>query len=169
MEETSTEYVSFTVKIPRNIFEDLELRIPKGVRSDFVREAITEKMRKIPLSDRLEKMEKRLDKIEDEIGEIKKLLNELGILAYEKGKVNPYNCCQDEIDKKIVEFLIQHGGATTPEISKHVGENRWLILNRLKKIRYRSEKKTGRAAVYFLATERMGRKRAWWADENLLT
>ena len=163
MEETTI----LTVRIPKKLLEELELKIPKNRRSVFVREAIEEKIRKIPVFVRLKEIEDRLERLENEVGEVKKVLAEFDLLTYEREK-NPYSFCQDEVDKKIVEFLIQQGGATTSEIAKHVGLNRWLILNRLKKLSQRTEKRFGKPAIYFLAVERMGRKRAWWIDEKLL-
>ena len=158
-----------TVKIPRKLLEELELRIPKGSRSDFVREAIEEKLQKIPITTRIEKIEKKIEQIEDEIGKIKKVLVEFDVLTGEKEKINPYSFCRDEIDKEIVEVLLRLGGATTSEIAKQTGKNRWLILNRLKKLSQTSEKRFGKPLIHFLAVERMGKKRAWWIDENLLT
>jgi len=159
---------TLTIRIPKKLLEELELKVPKNRRSVFIREALEEKLQKIPVFIRLREIEDRLQRLEDEVSEVKKVLAEFDLLTYEKEKVNPYSFCQDEIDKKIVEVLIQQRGATTSEIAKQTGENRWLILNRLKKLSQRSEKKLGKPAIYFLAIEKMGKKRAWWIDENLL-
>lgn len=166
MEES--ENVAFSIKIPKSLLEEIEIKIPKGMWSNFIRDAIAEKIHRIPFSERISKLEEKVSSLEEEIGDLKKTLAELDILTIEKDKADPYNYCQDEIDRKIVELIIQRGGATTPEISEYTGENRWLILNRLKKISAKSEKKLGKPVICFSATEKMGKRRAWWIDPALL-
>ena len=113
-------------------------------------------------------MEQRIKRVEGEIGELKKTLAEFDILTYEREKVNPLNYCGDDIDRKIIDLLTQRGGATTPEIAEAVGVNRYLTLNRLKRMQKLSERKLGKSVVTFTAMKRMDKKRAWWINPDLI-
>jgi hypothetical protein len=156
-----------SAKIPEEVYKEMILRIPEGDRSNFIREAITEKLQKTPKADKLLELEKRMNEIEQEIGEVKKYLADLELLTYQNGKINPHTFCIDEIDHKIVNYLLHYKGATTPELAEYVRTNRWLILNRLRKIQRRSKKQIGKAIIDYFAGEKSGKKKAWWINEEL--
>ena len=42
-----------SVKIPEQVYQEMALRIPEGDRSNFVREAINEKLEKTPKADKV--------------------------------------------------------------------------------------------------------------------
>ncbi len=42
-----------TVKISEEVYKEMALRIPEGDRSNFIREAISEKLQKTPKADKL--------------------------------------------------------------------------------------------------------------------
>ncbi len=157
-----------TVKIPEEIYKEMNLRIPEGDRSNFIREAISEKLQKTPKPDKLLALENRMGKIEHEMEQIRKYLADLELLTFERGKVNPRSFCIDEIDHKIVEYLIHYRGATTPEIAEYLQTNRWLVLNRLRKIQRSSKKQCGKAVIDYCGGERSGKKKAWWINEELV-
>lgn len=157
-----------TVKIPEEIYKEMNLRIPEGDRSNFIREAISEKLQKTPKPDKLLALENRMGKIEHEMEQIRKYLADLELLTFERGKVNPRSFCIDEIDHKIVEYLIHYRGATTPELAEYLQTNRWLVLNRLRKIQRSSKKQCGKAVIDYCGGERSGKKKAWWINEELI-
>lgn len=157
-----------TVKIPEEIYKEMNLRIPEGDRSNFIREAISERLQKTPKPDKLLALENRMGKIEHEMEQIRKYLADLELLTFERGKVNPRSFCIDEIDHKIVEYLIHYRGATTPEIAEYLQTNRWLVLNRLRKIQRSSKKQCGKAVIDYCGGERSGKKKAWWINEELI-
>lgn len=157
-----------TVKIPEEIYKEMNLRIPEGDRSNFIREAISEKLQKTPKPDKLLALENRMGKIEHEMEQIRKYLADLELLTFERGKVNPRSFCIDEIDHKIVEYLIHYRGATTPEIAEYLQTNRWLVLNRLRKIQRSSKKQCGKSVIDYCGGERSGKKKAWWINEELV-
>ncbi|MFQ5761849.1 MAG: hypothetical protein ACE5PO_02325 [Candidatus Bathyarchaeia archaeon] len=165
-EESKTTPV--TAQLPKEVYNELQLRIPLGERSNFIKEAILEKLGRTPRSDRLLTLEGQVLRLEEEVGIIKKTLAELQIYTYDKTKIDPYSFCRDETDRAIVEYLLQHDGATTEEISKSIGRNRWLVLNRLKKIQQVSERKLGKPLLTFLPLTRMGKRRAWWLNRELV-
>jgi metal-responsive CopG/Arc/MetJ family transcriptional regulator len=157
-----------TVKIPEEVYQEMTLRIPEGDRSNFIREAINEKLQKTPKADKLLALEERVGKIEQEFGQIRKYLADLELLTFEHGKINPHSFCIDETDHKIMEYLMHYKGATTPELAEYIKTNRWLILNRLRKIQRTSKKQCGKAVIDYCAGEKSGKKKAWWINEQLI-
>jgi Arc/MetJ-type ribon-helix-helix transcriptional regulator len=157
-----------TVKLPEDIYHEIALRIPEGDRSDFIRAAIAEKLEKTPKADKLLALEERMNRLEQEFGQIRKYLVDLEILTFQHGKINPHQFCIDEIDHKIMEYMLHYKSATTPELAEYMKTNRWLILNRLRKIEKNSRKKIGKAIVQYYAGEKSGKKKSWWIDQELI-
>ena len=157
-----------SVKLPEEVYQEMILRIPEGDRSSFIREAINEKLQKTPKADKLLALEERVGKIEQEFGQIRKYLADLELLTFEHGKINPHSFCIDELDHKIMEFLLHYKGATTPELAEYIKGNRWLVLNRLRKIQRTSKKQCGKAVIDYYAGEKSGKKKAWWINEELI-
>ncbi|KPV61916.1 MAG: hypothetical protein AOA66_1588 [Candidatus Bathyarchaeota archaeon BA2] len=157
-----------SAKIPDEVYKELALRIPEGERSNFIREAIIEKLEKTPRPDKILELEQKISKLEADLSEIKKYLAELEVLTYEKGKVNPHAFCIDEIDHKIVDYLLNYRGATTTELAEFIKTNRWFVLNRLRKIQRLSKKQLGKSIVEYYAGEKSGKKKAWWIREEFV-
>jgi len=156
-----------SVKIPEEVYSEMALRVPEGDRSSFIREAIIEKLQNTPKTDRLLELTARMSKIEREFGEIRKYLADLELLTYQHGKINPHTFCIDETDHKIIDYLLHYKGATTPEIAEYVKANRWLVLNRLRKIQRNSKKQNGKSIIDYYAGEKSGKKKAWWISEEI--
>jgi len=151
-----------SAKIPDEIYREFALRIPEGDRSDFIRDAILEKLQRVPRPDKLFELERRIKSLEIGLAEIKRYLTELEVLTFEKGKINPHAFCIDETDHKIVDYLLHYKGATTPELADYLKTNRWHILNRLRKLQKRSKAQLGKSVIEYYAGERSGKKKAWW-------
>lgn len=157
-----------SVKMSEEVYKEMILRIPEGERSNFIREAITEKLQKTPKPDKIFELEERLSKMEEEFSEIKRSLSDLELLTYGQGKTNPHTFCIDEIDHKIMDYLMHYKGATTPELADYLKTNRWLVLNRLRRIQKTSKKQLGKSIVEYYSGEKTGKKRAWWINEELI-
>lgn len=162
------ELTVVSAKIPEEIYEELVLRVPDGERSNFIREAIIEKLRKIPRPKRIFELESKISRLEADISKIKKSLAALELLTYEKDRVNPHAFCIDDIDHKILDNLLHYKRATTSELADIVGTNRWLILNRLRKIRKRSKQQLGKPIVEYYPGRKSGKMKAWWISEELV-
>jgi len=160
--------VVVSAKIPEEVYRELVLRVPDGERSSFIRDAIMEKLQTVPRPDKIFELEQKISRLEKDISEIKKSLTELEVLTYERGTINPHTFCIDEIDHKIVDYLIHYKGATTPELADFLKTNRWLILNRLRKIQRFSKKQLGKPIVEYCSGERSGKRKAWWISEELI-
>ena len=162
------KYTVVSAKIPDNLYTELALRIPEGERSSFIREAIFEKLEKTPRPNKILELEKNLNQLTKDVNKIKDSLTKLEILTHETGKVNPHIFCIDTIDTKLVNYLLDHRGATTTELAKHLETNRWLVLNRLRKIEKASKKQLNNAVIEYYPGERHGKRKAWWIKEDLI-
>jgi hypothetical protein len=156
-----------SAKIPDDLYKEMILRVPEGDRSSFVRDAIMEKLQKTPKPDKILELENRFGKMEKEFSEIKKYLADLELLTFERGKANPHTFGMDETDHKIIDYLTHYKGATTPELADYLKTNRWLILNRLKRIQKTSKKQLGKPIIEYYPGEKSGKKKAWWIIEEL--
>ena len=63
-----------SAKIPEEVYQEMALRVPEGDRSNFIREAISEKLEKTPKADKVLALEERMGKIEQEVVQIRKYL-----------------------------------------------------------------------------------------------
>jgi hypothetical protein len=157
-----------SLKLPEDVYHEMVLRIPEGDRSSFMREAILEKLQKTPKANKLLELEERMSKIEQSVGEVRKYLADLELLTYQHGRINPHTFCIDETDHKIIDYLLHYKGATTPELAEYTKTNRWLVLNRLRKIQRSSKKQFGKPIIDYYAGEKSGKKKAWWINEELI-
>ena len=142
---------AISAKIPEEVYKEMILRIPEGERSSFIRDAIMDKLQKTPKPDKILELELRLDEMEKEFAQIRKYLGDLELLTHERGKINPHTFCIDEIDHKIIDYLIHYKGGTTPELAEYIKTNRWLILNRLRRLQTKSKKQLGKSIIDYYA------------------
>jgi Arc/MetJ-type ribon-helix-helix transcriptional regulator len=157
-----------SIKVPEEVYKEMLLRIPEGERSNFVRDAIQEKLEKTPKPDKILELEQRVGKIETEFSELRKYLADLELLTYEREKTNPHTFGVDETDHRIIDYLIHYKSATTPELAEYLKTNRWLVLNRLRRIQKLSRKQLGKSIIDYYPGERSGKKKAWWMNEELI-
>ena len=157
-----------SVKVPEEVYKEMLLRIPEGERSNFVRDAILEKLKKTPKPDKILELEQRVCKIERESAELRRYLADLELLTYEREKANPHTFALDELDHKIIDYLIHYKSATTPDLAEYLKTNRWLVLNRLRRIQKLSRKQLGKAIIDYYPGEKSGKKKAWWINEELI-
>jgi len=90
MVDVLTKYTVVSAKLPKELYQELALRVPEGERSNFIREAIFEKLEKTPRANKLLELEKNLNHLTQTVNTIKNGLAQLEILAHESGKTNPY-------------------------------------------------------------------------------
>ena len=163
-----SKFTVVSAKLPINVYKEFTLRVPQGERSSFLREALLEKLEKTPRPDKIHELERKFNNLENELDTIKNCLANLEILTHESGKVNPHSFCIDETDNNIVDYLVDHRGATTTELAEFLETNRWLVLNRLRKIERSSKKQLGKAVIKYYPGERSGKRKAWWITEELI-
>jgi Arc/MetJ-type ribon-helix-helix transcriptional regulator len=157
-----------SVKVPQEVYDEMLLRIPEGERSNFVRDAILEKLEQTPKPNKILELEQRMGKIEAEFSELRRYLSDLELLTFEREKANPHTFAIDDMDHKIIDYLIHYKSATTPELAEYLKTNRWLVLNRLRRIQKLSRKQLGKSIIDYCAGEKSGKKKAWWISEELI-
>ena len=157
-----------SVKMPEDVYKEMLLRVPEGERSGFIRDAVKEKLERTPKPDKILELGQRVGKVEKELSEVRKYLADLELLTFKGGKTEPHSFCLDEIDHKIVDYLIHYKGATTPELAEYLKTNRWLILNRLRRMQKVSRRQLGKSIIEYYPGEKSGKKKAWWINEELL-
>ena len=162
------KFTVISAKLPADVYEEFALRIPEGERSSFIREALLEKLEKTPRPNKILFLEEKINQLEKDVNNIKNNLTKLEIFTQESGKVNPHSFCIDELDNKIIDYLLDNRGATTTEIAEKLKTNRWLILNRLRKIQHSSKKQLGKTILKYHSGEHCGKRKAWWINENLI-
>jgi len=156
------KYAVISAKIPDEVYKEFSLRVPEGQRSDFIRDAIREKLQTVPRPDRVFELEQRIIGLEISLAEIKRALTELEVLTFDKEKINPHMFCIDDTDHRIVDYLLHYKGATTPELADHLKTNRWHILSRLRQLQKRSKIQLGKSILEYSGAERQSKKKAWW-------
>jgi len=157
-----------SAKVPEEIYNEMILRVPEGDRSNFIREAILEKLQNTPRPDKLLELQQRMNNLERELSKVMKYLADLELLTYQHDGINPHTFCIDESDHRIIDYLLHYKGATTPEIADYLKTNRWLVLNRLRKLQNNSKKQLGKPVVNYYAGEKSGKKKAWWINDELI-
>jgi hypothetical protein len=157
-----------SAKIPEEVYNEMVLRIPDGDRSNFIRDAIVDKLQNTPKSDKILELQQRMGKIEQELAQVRKYLADLELLTYQHDGINPHTFGIDESDHKIIDYLLHYKGATTPEIAEYLKTNRWLILNRLRKIQANSKKQLGKPIITYYPGEKSGKKKAWWINQDII-
>ena len=53
-----------SAKIPEEVYKEMLLRVPEGDRSNFIRDAIMEKLQKTPRPDKILELQKDMEKID---------------------------------------------------------------------------------------------------------
>ncbi len=153
--------VVVSVKLPREVFEILEVEVGRGKRSEFIRQAI---MEKLSSPSKGESIIRKLEELEERISRLEKILP---LKEHNDVNVHPlYSICKDENERKIIEYILKEGGATTRELEKVVGLKRRQILNRMRGLAFRAEKELGKPMLVYVRPSVKGKRQAWWINDN---
>lgn len=110
---------------------------------------------------RLRALERFRDRYEPVLREVVKFLD------ISRPRVNPDKYCSDDLDRKIIDYLIEHLGAGTTEIATALGldpqKGRHIIGKRIAKIKRLSEQ-DGWNILEFHPELKEGKFRAWWIN-----
>jgi len=112
--------------------------------------------------------ETRLSRLETFVDWAKPLLEEIAKqLELSRPRINPKKYCKDELDRKIINYLIENKGAGTTELAEALNledpklVGRHLIGKRLKRLKDLSDR-DGWHILEFHPETKEGKFRAWW-------
>jgi len=157
------EEVSIRVRLGKEILERIDVLVGSNGRQKFIRDAVVSRLDEdippvmLEMIDDIDGLKARVAHLE----RIQSTSYYLGKLSDEvKSKV-----CRDDLDRKLLAYLLQHEGATTPELAQSLlssNGKRRTILGRIDKLNQRARTILG---VRILEHERRlvkGKRGAWW-------
>ena len=120
----------------------------------------------------LSEIEKRLRALEKFRERYEPVLHEvIKLLEISRPRVDPRKYCSDELDRRIIDYLIENRGAGTSEIAKALGldpeKGRHIIGKRLVKM-HRLSTDDGWDILEFHPERKEGKFRAWWLNIELI-
>jgi hypothetical protein len=155
--------VSIRVRLGKDVLERMDLLVGSDGRQKFIRDAIAWRLdEEVPpvmleMVDDIDRLKMRVDHLE----KVQSTSYYLGRLSDEvKSQV-----CRDDLDRKLLAYLLQHEGATTPELARILlGSNgkRRTILDRIDKLNQRAYKIVGRRILEHKKGIVKEKRGAWW-------
>lgn len=158
--------VSIRVRFEQDILDRIDLLAESDGRQKFIRDAVLWKLDQV--------IPPVVKELVDDVGQLKMRVDHLERLestsTYLAGMRNSVKnqVCRDDIDRNLLAHLLQHEGATTPELAESLRSKdgrrltRRAILDRIDKLNVRAKKIIG---VRVLKHERglvKGKRGAWW-------
>ncbi len=135
----------------------------RGGRQKFIRDAILWRLDKelppivLDVKMELERLKARVAQLES-LHTPESLLQSLNETVLRK-------VCRDDLDRRLLQFFIQHEGATTPELAEALlgsASKRRTILDRIDGINKRSENLLGAPILALEKGVIRGKRGAWW-------
>jgi len=155
--------VSIRVRLPRDVLERIDLLVGNNGRQKFIRNAIASRLDdEVPpvvleVIDDVDRLKMRVDHLE-----------KVQSTSYYLGKLNDVvktQVCRDDLDRKLLAYLLQHEGATTPELALSLlssSGKRRTILDRIEKLNQRARKIVGAKILEHQRETVKGKRGAWW-------
>ena len=163
-----SELVTVTVRIPKQLVKDLDGRVERRLRSEYIRQAIQDKLKKGTPPSNASASGEEIKELRDRISSLEEAIRNLGRQSYEKQVPALLEVIAlDEADRNIINYVIESKSATTKELEKVVSLRRRMILERMKAIEDRHEQKFGRPFLKFVRGKRDGKRQAWWLVDSV--
>ncbi len=155
--------ISIRVRLAKETLERIDLLVGSNGRQKFIADAIAWRLDQDVPPVMLEMIDD-IDALKDRVTHLEKIQSTsyyIGRLSDEvKSKV-----CRDDLDRRLLAYLLQHEGATTPELARSLlrsNGKRRTVLGRIDKLNQRARTVLG---VRILEHERgivKGKRGAWW-------
>ena len=148
------------VKLPESLLQKIDSMLSGKTRSEFIREAILEK-----LSEKDTSVTQKLGSLEAELSELKKRVVTIEQVVFNKQVTKDIrgilmSVAKDDIDSKIIGLLLEKKYVKVSELEKILPIKRRQIANRLKRL----SDTTG--VVKYISYEKNGITKAWWLITN---
>ncbi|MBD3406220.1 MAG: hypothetical protein GF411_08940 [Candidatus Lokiarchaeota archaeon] len=166
----SDDRISIRLRLPKEILEKIDLLAGDNSRQRFIEEAVRWRL--------LWKLDDDVPPIITQMLEdIISLRERVSFLEQERSSsvylaglndVTYSKVCRDELDRRILAYLLQYEGATTPELAERLlgsDTKRRTILDRLNRLNSRFEEEIGHEVLQFKQGVFKGKRGAWWIEE----
>lgn len=131
------------------------------MRTEWLRERIGEaSVKRSELEQRVKALERKVQRVEGALARIVKEFELTDLLGLFK-QTDPLSFAKDDLDKQIINLLLEKRVMTASEIAMALGQNRHKIGKRLKRIEKES-KQAGEHWLEFNPEDKDGHFRAWW-------
>ncbi|MHA2425627.1 MAG: hypothetical protein ACXAEF_12630 [Candidatus Thorarchaeota archaeon] len=156
--------VSIRLRLDRATIDRIDELVGESGRQRFIREAVLERLESdLPsvvydLMEDMRQLSSRVEYLEN--------IRDTSVFRGELNEVIKTRVCRDELDRKLLAHIIQHQGATTPELSEQLlgtSEKRRTILDRIAKLNERAQSEIGHKILRHERGEHQGKRGAWWA------
>ena len=164
MSKTAREKeVSIRVRMGKELLERIDLLVGSSGRQKFIADAIAWRLDQDVPPVMLEMIDD-IDALKDRVAHLEKVES----TSYYIGRLTDNvknNVCRDDLDRKLLAYLLQHEGATTPELARSLlrsNGKRRTVLGRIDNLNQRARTDLG---VRILQHERgimKGKRGAWW-------
>lgn len=157
------EAVSLRIRVSKNVVDRIDLLVGTNGRQKYIRDAIQWRLdQEIPpvvleLVDEVEQLKERVGHLET--------TQSTSFFNRQMNETTRTKVCRDDLDRNLLSYLLQHGGATTPTLAKELldaPEKRRTIADRITKLNERAEEHLGVLVLKFHKGEKDGLRGAWW-------
>jgi metal-responsive CopG/Arc/MetJ family transcriptional regulator len=161
------ELVTVTLRIPKELVKELDAKVEPRFRSEYIRQAILDKLKRGSSQTATGNSIEEISELRTRISTLEETVRNLGKQSYETQIPALLEVIAlDEMDRRIINQIIQSKSATTKELEKVVNLRRRMILERMKGIEVRYEEKFGKPFLRFIRGKREGKRQAWWLADS---
>ncbi|MFW9798846.1 MAG: winged helix-turn-helix transcriptional regulator [Candidatus Thorarchaeota archaeon] len=161
--------VSIRVRLSRDTLKRLDRMAGERGRQKFIEEAVLWRLNKeIPplvheLAEEVNQLKTRVEHLEG--------MQSTSLFLGELNEVTKTQVCRDDLDRRILAYLLQHEGASTPELAERLlkdSTKRKTIHVRITKLNERAKEALGKTVLLFEKGEVKGKRGAWWLSDGAL-
>lgn len=161
-----SKQATVTVRIPKELLNELDEKVGSRYRSAFIRRAIVDTLKQGSTMTQAEVPANELDELKARISALELALRNLGSRSIEAQIPALLEViASDNTDRQIIRYLLEKKNATTKELESVVNLRRRMILERTKAIENRYEEKFGKPFLSFVRGKKQGKRQSWWIIE----
>ena len=155
--------VSIRVRLAKETLERVDLLVGSNGRQKFITDAIAWRLDQDVPPVMLEMIDD-IDALKDRVTHLEGIQSTSYYIGRLSDEVKS-NVCRDNLDRRLLAYLLQHEGATTPELARSLlrsNRKRRTVLGRIDNLNQRARTVLG---VRILQHERgimKGKRGAWW-------
>ncbi len=162
--------VSIRVRLPRELVDRIDRLVGESGRQKFIRDSVVSRL-DAELPPVVNELILEVEDLKARVSYLERL-RDTSVYRGELNETIKLKVCRDELDRKLLAYIIMHGGATTPDLAEEIlgdATKRRTVLDRLGKLNQRAKEVTGNHILRFERGERDGKRGAWWPiDPNEL-